>query len=99
MANAATSMQRQLGSVTRLVTNRGYGFARGEVDRVAYFFHASEVDDFDALNARCVARQYREQRDGSLVLADITQAVRVAFTPSARAERGPRAVDIQLVSS
>lgn len=99
MANATTSMPRQLGSVTRLVTNRGYGFARGEVDRVAYFFHASEVDDFNALNARCVERQYREQRDGSLVLADITHAVRVAFTPSAHGERGPRAVEIQLIST
>lgn len=95
------SKNRQLGTVTRLVPNRGFGFARGEVDHIAYFFHASEVEDFDALNARCVERQYREQKDGSLVLGDVTNAARVAFTPAPadRATKGPRAESLQLIST
>ena len=95
------SKNRQLGTVTRLVPNRGFGFARGEVDHVAYFFHASEVDDFDALNTRCVERQYHEQKDGALVLGDVAHAVRVSFTPAPpdRAAKGPRAEDIELIST
>ena len=98
MSNAKN---RQLGTVTRLVPNRGFGFARGEVDHVAYFFHASEVDNFDALNARCVSRNYREQQDGSLVLGDVARAALVTFAPAPpeRAAKGPRAEALELIST
>ena len=92
---------RQLGTVTRLVPNRGFGFARGEVDHVTYFFHASECKDFDALNARCIERRYGEQRDGSLVLGDVAHGTRVTFTPAPldRAAKGPRAEALELIST